>query len=100
MQQVKQCNDGEIGEQLLFCIRHRVVFLSEYIAHDHHQQITEESCERSTEIMEFWNQQYIQQDGNKCACNSDHSAIHVFVGELVPDAEIIINAQKNISHRQ
>ena len=72
--------------------------MSEYIAADHHEEVTTECSERGTEIVKFWNQEDIQQNGNYSATKSDDGAIQILVREFVPNAQVIINPKKNVSH--
>src|SRR6476619_325325 len=98
MQQINERNHHQISDQFPFCIRNRIKFLSEYIAADHHEKVTTECSERCTEIVKFWNQEDIQQNGNHSATESNKGAIHILISEFIPNAEIVINTKKNISH--
>ncbi len=74
------------------------MFLSLGITDDHHECIAAERGNGSPEIMQFRDQQDIQSDGNCRPGQGDGRPHHIFIGELIPYAEVIINPQENIGH--
>ncbi len=50
--------------------------------------------------MIFWYQHNIKRNGYNGAGNGDHGAHHVFIFQFVPDAQVVINAKKNIAQCQ
>src|SRR5258706_11918635 len=97
MCQVHKDYQYEVSNQFCFGIWHRVIFLSQQITYYHHKQVTRESSNGSAEVMIFWYQDYIESNSDQCPGNGDDGAQHILMFQFVPDAEIIINAQENIS---
>ena len=100
MNQIDQHNQNKIGDEFFLCIRNGIIFLSQHITYYHHKQITTESSNGSAEIMQFWNKRIFNTTVITAPANGDHGAGHVFICQFIPNAQVIINAKKNISQEQ
>jgi len=96
----KYNDDAHVCEQLFPCVRHIICFLSPHKADDHHAEITCEGCPCTCHVTVSWNEEKVYKERNTCTDERNGGAGRGFVGEFVPDAEIVINTKAHVGEHQ